>query len=46
MLKAAKGKQWFSKVKGGKAKSRKTSTADQEVYLYWFEQVEWKRKGS
>ena len=32
--KAAKGKQWFSKVKGGKAKSRKTSTADQEVLIY------------
>ena len=32
--KTAKGKQWYSKVKGGKAKGIKTSAADQEV-LEW-----------
>ena len=32
--KIAKGKQWYSKVKGGKAKGTKTSTADQEVLIY------------
>ena len=41
--KAAKGKQWFSKVKGGKAKSRKTSTADQEVLIY-IGLLEWNEK--
>ena len=32
--KTAKGKQWFSKVKGGKGKGTKTSAADQEVLIY------------
>ena len=32
--KTAKGKQWYSKVKGGKAKGIKTSAADQEVLIY------------
>ena len=32
--KTAKGKQWYSKVKGGKAKGTKTSAADQEVLIY------------
>ena len=41
--KAAKGKQWFSKVKGGKAKGRKTSTADQEVLIY-IGLLEWNEK--
>ena len=33
----------FSKVKGGKAKSRKTSTADQEVLIY-IGLLEWNEK--
>ena len=43
--KAAKGKQWFSKVKGGKAKSSKTSTVDQEVLIY-IGLIEWNEKDS
>ena len=41
--KVAKGKKWFSKAKGGKAKSRKTSTADQEVFIY-IGFLEWNEK--
>ncbi|PFX26960.1 hypothetical protein AWC38_SpisGene8335 [Stylophora pistillata] len=32
--KTANGKQWNSKVKGGKAKGTKTSAADQEMLIY------------
>ena len=40
--KAAKGKQWFSKTKGGKAKGTKNSAADQvPIYIGSFV---WKEK--
>ena len=41
--KTAKGKQWYSKVKGGKAKGTKTSAADQEVLTY-IGLLEWNEK--
>ena len=41
--KTAKGKQWNSKVKGGKAKGTKTSAADQEVLSY-IGLLEWNEK--
>ena len=41
--KAAKGKQWFSKVKGGKAKGTKNSAADQEVLIF-IGLLEWNEK--
>lgn len=41
--KAAKGKQWFSKVKGGKAKGNKNSAADQEVLIF-IGLLEWNEK--
>ena len=41
--KTAKGKQWCSKVKGGKAKGTKTSAADQEVLIY-IGLLEWNEK--
>ncbi|PFX14874.1 hypothetical protein AWC38_SpisGene20936 [Stylophora pistillata] len=41
--KTAKGKQWNSKVKGGKAKGTKTSATDQEVLIY-IGLLEWNKK--
>ena len=41
--KTAKGKQWYSKVKSGKAKGTKTSAADQEVLIY-IGLLEWNEK--
>lgn len=41
--KTAKGKQWFSKVKGGKGKGTKTSAADEEVLIY-IGLLEWNEK--
>lgn len=43
--KAAKGKYWFSEVKGGKAKGTKNSAADREVPIYIGSlPSEWKEK--
>lgn len=41
--KTAKGKQWFSKVKGGRGKGTKTSAADEEVLIY-IGLLEWNEK--
>ena len=41
--KTAKGKQWCSKVKGGKAKGTKTSAADRKVLIY-IGLLEWNEK--